>query len=134
VRRPKANQLPHHSDRGCQYTSDDYQQTLRALGIECSMSHAGSCYDNAAMERFFWSLKLEWTNHESFADEAAARLSVFKYIQTFYNSVRLHKTLGTIPQPIRSRPRLGICGVNNAPPLSESHGLTQCACGTSVLG
>ncbi len=94
ARRPQANQLLHHSDRGCQYTSDDYQRTLRTLGIECSMSHAGSCYDNAAMERFFWSLKHEWTNHESFTDEAAARLSVFKYIETFYNTERLHQTLG----------------------------------------
>jgi putative transposase len=94
ARRPQPNQLLHHSDRGCQYTSDDYQQTLRTLGIECSMSHAGSCYDNAAMERFFWSLKHEWTNHESFADIEAARLSVFKYIETFYNSVRLHQMLG----------------------------------------
>jgi putative transposase len=94
ARRPQANQLLHHSDRGCQYTSDDYQQTLRTLGIECSMSGAESCYDNAAMERFFWSLKHEWTSHESFDDEAATRLSVFKYIETFYNSVRLHQTLG----------------------------------------
>ena len=73
---------------------DAYRQTLRALRIECSMSRAGSCYDNAVMERFFWSLKHEWTNHESFANLAEARLSVFKYIKTFYNSVRLHQTLG----------------------------------------
>jgi len=52
-----------------------------------------SCYDNAAMERFFWSLKHEWTNHVSFHDLADARLSVFKYIETFYNPVRLHQTL-----------------------------------------
>ena len=55
-RRPNGRQLIHHSDRGCQYTSDAYQQTLRLLGIECSMSRTGCCYDNAAMERFFWSL------------------------------------------------------------------------------
>ena len=94
TRRPDGRQLLHHSDRGCQYTSDAYRQTLRTLGIECSMSHRGSCYDNAAIERFFWSLKHEWTNHESFENLAAARLSVFKYIETFYNSVRLHQTLG----------------------------------------
>ena len=52
-------------DRGCQYTSDAYQQTLRTLGIECSMSRTGCCYDNAVVERFFWSLKHEWTKHES---------------------------------------------------------------------
>jgi putative transposase len=94
ARRPEGQELLHHSDRGCQYTSDAYRQTLRALGIECSMSRAGSCYDNAVMERFFWSLKHEWTNHESFEHLAEARLSVFKYIETFYNSVRLHQTLG----------------------------------------
>ena len=51
------NRLLHHSDRGCQYTSDAYQKILRMLGIECSMSRTGCCYDNAVMERFFWSLK-----------------------------------------------------------------------------
>ena len=92
-RRPDCKRLLHHSDRGCQYTSDAYQRTLRLLGIECSMSHRGCCYDNAVMERFFWSLKHEWTNHERFANLEEARLSVFKYIETFYNPVRLHETL-----------------------------------------
>jgi len=93
-RRPDGKRLLHHSDRGCQYTSDAYQQTLRTLGITCSMSRTGNCYDNAAMERFFWSLKHEWTNHDTFADLQEARLSVFKYIETFYNPVRIHQTLG----------------------------------------
>jgi putative transposase len=93
-RRPEGQQLLHHSDRGCQYTSDAYQQTLRTLGIECSMSRTGNCYDNAVMERFFWSLKHEWTKHESFENLEEARLSVFKYIETFYNRVRIHQSLG----------------------------------------
>ena len=93
-RRPAGKELLHHSDRGSQYTSEAYQQTLRTLGIECSMSRSGSCYDNAAMERFFWSLKHEWTKHEHFENLPAARLSVFKYIETFYNTERLHQTLG----------------------------------------
>ena len=93
-RRPTGHQLLHHSDRGCQYTSDTYQQTLRRLGIECSMSRTGCCDDNAAMERFFWSLKHEWTNHTTYADVQQARLGVFQYIETFYNPVRLHQTLG----------------------------------------
>jgi putative transposase len=92
-RRPDGKRLLHHSDRGCQYTSDAYQQTLRLLGITCSMSRRGCCYDNAVMERFFWSLKHEWTNHERFANLEEARLSVFRYIETFYNPVRLHETL-----------------------------------------
>ncbi len=93
-RRPVGSELLHHSDRGCQYTSDAYQQILRTLGIECSMSRTGECYDNAVAERFFWSLKHEWTKHDSFENLQAARLSVFKYIETFYNPVRLHQTLG----------------------------------------
>ena len=93
-RRPIGQQLLHHSDRGCQYTSDAYQRTLQRLGIECSMSRAGNCYDNAVAERFFWSLKHEWTKHETFEDLPAARLSVFKYIETFYNPLRLHQSLG----------------------------------------
>ena len=93
ARQPAGRDLLHHSDRGCQYTSDAYQQTLQALGIQCSMSRTGCCYDNAAMERFFWSLKHEWTNHESFQNLADARLSVFRYIETFYNPERLHQTL-----------------------------------------
>lgn len=94
TRCPDGKQLLHHSDRGCQYTSDAYQTTLRTLGITCSMSRRGDCYDNAVMERFFWSLKHEWTKHETFADLPQARMSVFKYIETFYNSVRIHQTLG----------------------------------------
>jgi len=94
ARRPAPGQLLHHSDRGCQYTSDAYQWILRTLGINSSMSRTGCCYDNAVMERFFWSLKHEWTNHEQFADLEAARRSVFKYIEIFYNPVRIHQTLG----------------------------------------
>jgi putative transposase len=92
-RRPDTKQLLHHSDRGSQYTSDDYQKLLKTLGITCSMSHAGYCYDNAVMERFFWSLKHEWTNHYEYADLEEARLSVFKYVETFYNTERIHQTL-----------------------------------------
>ncbi len=94
ARRPDTTSLLHHSDRGSQYTSDDYQQTLRTLNITCSMSRTGCCYDNAVMERFFWSLKHEWTKFETFADINQTRSSVFGYIETFYNSKRIHQTLG----------------------------------------
>ena len=90
---PDTHQLLHHSDRGCQYTNDAYQRILNTLGIECSMSRTACCYDNAVMERFFWSLKHEWTNFHSFQNLQQARLSVFRYIETFYNSVRIHQTL-----------------------------------------
>ena len=57
------------------------------------MSRTGCCYDNAVVERFFWSLKHEWTKFEEFENLDDARLSVFKYIETFYNSERIHQTL-----------------------------------------
>ena len=94
ARRPAGEDLLRHSDRGCQDTSLDYQRTLHTLGIQCSMSRTGCCYDNAAMERFFWSLKHEWTNHEEFLELEDARHSVFRYIETFYNPQCLHQTLG----------------------------------------
>lgn len=93
-RRPVGSQLLHHSDRGCQYTSHAYQKILQTLGIECSMSRTGNCYDNAVMERFFWSLKHEWTKHETYANLEEVRQSLFKYIEMFYNQERLHQTLG----------------------------------------
>ena len=92
-RRPETSGLLIHSDRGCQYTSDEYQSQLKTMNITCSMSRTGCCYDNAVMERFFWSLKNEWTKFESFEDIDQARESVFKYIETFYNSKRIHQSL-----------------------------------------
>jgi putative transposase len=58
------------------------------------MSRTGECYDNAVAERFFWSLKHEWTNHTQYESLEAAQLGVFRYIETFYNSERIHQTLG----------------------------------------
>lgn len=93
ARRPTGRDLLHHSDRGCQYSSHDYQHILQTLGMQCSMSRTGCCYDNAVLERFFWSLKHEWTNHESFRNLEDTRRSVFRYIESFYNSRRLHQAL-----------------------------------------
>jgi putative transposase len=96
ARRPAAGELLHHSDRGSQYTSDDYRQTLRTWGITCSMSRTGCCYDKAAMERLFRPLKHEWTHHATYAGLTDARLSVFQYIELFYNRKRLHQALGYV--------------------------------------
>lgn len=110
-RRPDTRNLMHHSDRGCQYTSDEYRTTLRTLGITCSMSRTGCCYDNAVAERFFWSLKQEWTNHETFANIEEARLSVFRYIETFYNTQRIHEALGyQTPNEFEAQPELALGG------------------------
>ena len=93
ARRPDTKELLHHSDRGCQYTSEAFQSIMRTTNITCSMSRTGCCYDNAVVERFFWSLKHEWTKFQQFDDLDSARISIFKYIETFYNSERIHQTL-----------------------------------------
>lgn len=92
-RKPKRGWL-HHSDRGVQYASADYQLLLAAHGGEASMSRRGNCYDNAVAESFFSTLKRELTHHENYADHPAAHRSLFDYIEIFYNRRRRHSTLG----------------------------------------
>lgn len=92
-RRPDEGLL-HHSDRGVQYASADYQHLLQSHGIECSMSGKGDCWDNAVMESFWGTLKTELVNHERYQTRAQARASIFEYIEVFYNRVRLHSSLG----------------------------------------
>jgi transposase InsO family protein len=94
-RRPKSG-LMHHSDRGCQYASYDYQRCLKELGITVSMSRKGNCWDNAVMERFFGSLKSERTDHKMYQTREEAKTDIVDYIEMFYNSERLHSTLGYI--------------------------------------
>lgn len=93
MRRPAAGLL-HHSDRGIQYTSSAFQALLHSWRILPSMSAAGNCYDNAAMESFWSTLKSECLNRFAFEDLAQARLAIFDYIETFYNRQRLHSALG----------------------------------------
>lgn len=92
-RRPKAGLL-HHSDRGVQYASEDYQYLLQTHKMEVSMSGKGDCWDNAAMESFWATLKNELVNHEQYATREQARASIFEYIEIFYNRRRLHSSLG----------------------------------------
>jgi len=92
-RRP-AGPLLHHSDRGVQYASGDYQRLLASHGLEVSMSRTGECYDNAVMESFFGTLKQELVHQARYASRAAAHGSLFEYIEVFYNRQRLHSTLG----------------------------------------
>ena len=94
-RRPGEN-LIHHSDRGVQYLSDDFQALLKTNGITCSMSDKGSCYDNAVVESFFASLKRERTNRRKYQTRDEARADVFDYIERFYNRKRRHGTIGYI--------------------------------------
>ena len=84
----------HHSDRGSQYASKLYQDLLDENGITCSMSGKGNCYDNAAKESFFHTLKVELVHHERYRTRAEARTSVFEYLEVFYNRQRRHSALG----------------------------------------
>ena len=94
--RPSAvlSKLLHHSDRGCQYTSATFRQRLNLSHITQSMSRKGNCYDNAAMESFWATLKAECFGSILPATRAQAHLMVFDYIETFYNPIRLHSSLG----------------------------------------
>jgi putative transposase len=83
-----------HSDRGSQYCAHEYQALLRDHGVICSMSARGNCYDNAAMESWNHSLKVEAVHGERFATRAIARSQVFDYIEVYYNRQRLHSKLG----------------------------------------
>lgn len=92
LRRPPAGVL-HHSDRGSQYASKEYQQLLRQNHMVCSMSRKGNCWDNAPTERFFGSLKREWLTGNHYVTRDAAIRDVRDYI-AYYNSRRLHTTIG----------------------------------------
>ncbi len=86
--------LIHHSDRGVQYAASDFRKLLDAHSIAASMSRKGNCYDNAAKESFFHTLKTELVHHERYRTRDTARVSLFDYIEVFYNRQRLHSTLG----------------------------------------
>ena len=93
-RRGKPETVLHHSDRGSQYTSEPFQRLLADHGVTCSMSRAGNVWDNAAMESFFSSLKIERTTRTTYRTRAQAKADVFDYIERFYNPKRRHSTLG----------------------------------------
>ncbi len=94
IHRQPSKGLLHHSDQGSQYASHTYQAELKKHGMVCSMSRKGNFWDNAVVERFFRSLKTERTNHQRYASREVARRDVVDYILMFYNSQRLHSTLG----------------------------------------
>jgi transposase InsO family protein len=86
--------LIHHSDRGRQYASYAYQELLREYGMTPSMSRSGNCYDNAYVESFFGTLKTELVHGERYRTRLEARLSIFEYVEVFYNRQRSHSALG----------------------------------------
>jgi putative transposase len=94
ARRRPGEGLLHHSDRGVQYASEDYMHLLCSHSMEPSMSGKGDCWDNAAMESFWATLKTELVHHEHYTTHEQARASIFEYIEVFYNRQRLHSSLG----------------------------------------
>jgi len=92
-RQPPAG-LIFHSDRGVQYASADFRRALAAAGLVASMSRRANCYDNATMEAFWSTLKLELIYRHQFEDASQLRQALFDYIEVFYNRQRLHSALG----------------------------------------
>lgn len=95
-RRGRPQAVLHHSDQGSQYTSEDFQRLLDSHGIICSMSRRGNCWDNAAMESFFSTLKTERLSRRSYRTRDELRADVFDYIERFYNPKRRPSTIGYI--------------------------------------
>src|SRR5262249_19999102 len=93
-RRGKPDALLHHSDRGSQYTSEQFQRLMGDHGVVCSMSRSGNVWDNAAMESFFSSLKTERTARKLYRTRDEAKADVFDYIERFYNPKRRHSRVG----------------------------------------
>ena len=92
-RRPKPG-LIHHSDRGVQYACGDFQRALKRYGVVPSMSRKGDPYDNAVAESFFRTLKVELVYRRRFRTRAEAKAEIVEYVELFYNSRRLHSSLG----------------------------------------
>jgi putative transposase len=92
-RRPPRG-LVHHSDRGSQYSSLAFGTTLRQSGLVASMGRRGDAYDNAACESCIATLKTEWIGRHRYDSRDQARLSIFRYIESFYNPRRRHSSLG----------------------------------------
>ena len=92
-RRGRVMGLIHHSDQGKEYYASDYQKLLGKNDILCSMSRKGNCWDNAAIESFFHSLKVEQVHHDDYRTRAEARAALFEYIELFYNRKRRHSAI-----------------------------------------
>lgn len=88
--------LVHHSDRGSQYCSHEYQGLVKQFGMQPSMSRKGNCYDNAPMESFWGTLKNELVHHRRYATRAQAVDEITEYIEIFYNRQRRHSKLGNL--------------------------------------
>lgn len=95
-RRKPAPGLVHHSDQGVQYTALSFSERLKEVGIKPSMGRTGSALDNAMAESFVSTLKAELVSRMEFPSRQAARTAIFDYLETFYNTRRLHSSLGYV--------------------------------------
>lgn len=101
--------LIHHSDRGVQYCSKEYQKLLKKHQITCSMSRKGNCYDNACAETFFSTIKCEMLYHKKYITREEVRRDIFWYIEIFYNRRRRHQAIGNIaPAELKRRYYAGV--------------------------
>ena len=94
ARRNPLEGLIFHSDRGSQYASEGFRRSLMQKGFIASMSGKGNCYDNAHAESFFHTIKVEEVYGNTYRSRQEAKLSIFEYIEVFYNRVRKHSQLG----------------------------------------
>jgi putative transposase len=106
-RRGKPDALLHHSNRGSQYTSEQFQRLMADNGVVCSMSRSANVWDNAAMESFFSSLKTERIGKKLNRTRDDARADVFDYVERFYNPVRRHSTIGYV-SPVEFEKKVGV--------------------------
>jgi putative transposase len=106
-RRGKPDALVHHSDRGSQYSSEQFQRLMADHSVVCSMSRSGNVWDNAAMESFFSSLKTERTAAKTYRSRDEAKADVFDYIERFYNARRRHSSIGYL-SPMEFERRAGV--------------------------
>jgi putative transposase len=109
-RKPSAGQV-HHSDQGVQYTALSFSERLNEVGITPSMGRTGSAVDNAMAESFVSTLKAELLSNLVFPSRQAAKTAIFKYLETFYNTRRLHSTLGYRSPADFEEPRIGEANV-----------------------
>ena len=107
LRHPQSG-LIHHSDRGCQYASADYRNALMTRGIIPSMSRRACCYDNAAMESFWHTLKVELIHRHHYQTHAEATQAIFEYMEVFYNRLRQHSTIGYVSPVVFERQQFAV--------------------------
>lgn len=109
ARRRPTSTLIHHTDRGCQYTSEAYTRVLASHGIRSSLSRPANCWDNAVAESFFSTLKLDLLYRHSWPTRAAARSAILEYIEVFYNRERRHSTLGNLSPADYESGHVAVC-------------------------